>query len=143
MSNTNNTQNQENINSKDFLIGALIGGMAGAALALIFAPKSGKELRGDINQGASYVKDRASEWKDVAAVKGNEWMDKAKQQSQQLGDTVSQKSQDLTQKFKETKDTLQNKVTNNNDPEKAAEEVARAIEEAALEAEKEQGNTTN
>ena len=143
MSNTNNTQNQENINSKDFLIGALIGGIARSALALIIAPRSGKELREYNNQGASYVKDRASEWKDVAAVKGNEWMDKAKQQSQQLGDTVSQKSQDLTQKFKETKDTLQNKVTNNNDPEKAAEEVARAIEEAALEAEKEQGNTTN
>lgn len=142
MSNTNNNQNQENINSKDFLIGALIGGMAGAALALIFAPKSGKELRGDINQGASYVKDRASEWKDVAAVKGNEWMDKAKQQSQQLGDTVSQKSQDLSQKFKETKGNIQSKM-NKNDPEKAAEEVARAIEEAALEAEKEQGDTTN
>ena len=143
MSNTKNqqNQNQDNINSKDFLIGALLGGIAGAALALVFAPKSGKELRGDINQGASYVKDRASEWKEVAAVKGNEWMDKAKNQTQQLSETVTQKSQDLTQKFKDTKDTLQNKMASKEDPEKAAEEVARAIEEAALEAE--QDNSTN
>ena len=142
MSNTKNQQNenQDNINSKDFLIGALVGGIAGAALALVFAPKSGKELRGDINQGASYVKDRASEWKEVAAVKGSEWMDKAKHQTQQISETVSQKSQDLTQKIKETKDNLQTKMAGNEDPEKAAEEVARAIEEAALEVEQDNSN---
>lgn len=142
MSNSKNQQNgnQDNINSKDFLIGALVGGIAGAALALVFAPKSGKELRGDINQGASYVKDRASEWKEVAAVKGSEWMDKAKHQTQQISETVSQKSQDLTQKIKETKDNLQTKMAGNEDPEKAAEEVARAIEEAALEVEQDNSN---
>lgn len=142
MSNSKNQQNgnQDNINSKDFLIGALVGGIAGAALALVFAPKSGKELRGDINQGANYVKDRASEWKEVAAVKGSEWMDKAKHQTQQLSETVSQKSQDLTQKIKETKDNLQTKMAGKEDPEKAAEEVARAIEEAALEVEQDNSN---
>ncbi|QGH35356.1 YtxH domain-containing protein [Gracilibacillus salitolerans] len=143
MTNQNQYQNEENqnINSKDFLIGSLIGGIVGASLALIFAPKSGKELRGDLNQGAHYVKDRANEWKDVAYEKSGEWRDYAKEQSQQLGNTVSEKSQDLTSKLKETKATIQEKIAKDEDPEKAAEEVAQAIEEAAQAVEDE--NNTN
>jgi gas vesicle protein len=38
-------RNDEPKRSNNFLLGALIGGLAGAAVALLFAPKSGKELR--------------------------------------------------------------------------------------------------
>ncbi|UOQ86324.1 YtxH domain-containing protein [Gracilibacillus salinarum] len=133
--------NAQNINSKDFLIGSLIGGIVGASLALIFAPKSGKELRSDLNQGATYVKDRANEWKDVAYEKGNEWGHYAKEQSQTWGQTLSDKSQDLSTKLKETKETIQEKMTKDEDPEKAAEEVAQAIEEAAQAVEAENKET--
>ncbi|SHN04671.1 YtxH domain-containing protein [Gracilibacillus kekensis] len=138
----NNEENQ-NINSKDFLIGSLIGGIVGASLALIFAPKSGKELRGDLNQGAHYVKDRANEWKDVAYEKSGEWRDYAKEQSQTIGQSVSEKSQDLSNKLKETKATIQEKMSKDEDPEKAAEEVAQAIEEAANAVEAEEVNNRN
>ncbi|MGN8645834.1 YtxH domain-containing protein [Gracilibacillus sp. HCP3S3_G5_1] len=143
MTNQKQNQNEEgqNINSKDFLIGSLIGGIVGASLALIFAPKSGKELRSDLNQGAHYVKDRANEWKDVAYEKGSDWSNYAKEQSQQLGQAVSEKSQDLTNKLKETSATIQEKISKDEDPEKAAEEVAQAIEEAAKAVEEE--NNTN
>ena len=60
----------DNINSKDFIIGTLIGSIVGASVALLFAPKSGKELRDDINHGAIQARDRANEWKDTAIVKG-------------------------------------------------------------------------
>ncbi|MDX8047485.1 YtxH domain-containing protein [Gracilibacillus sp. S3-1-1] len=133
----NQNDNGQNINSKDFLIGSLIGGIVGASLALIFAPKSGKELRSDLNQGAHYVKDRANEWKDVAYEKGNEWTKYAKEQSQQLGQVVTEKSYDLTNKLKETSATIQDKINKDIDPEKAAEEVAQAIEEAAKAVEEE------
>ncbi len=131
---SNRDDQSQNINSKDFLIGSLIGGIVGASMALLFAPKSGKELRGDLNQGASYVRDRASEWKDVAYEKGSEWKDYAMETSTQLGQTFSEKSQDIGSRVKDATKNFQDKVTSeNSDPEKAAEEVAQAIEKAAEE----------
>ncbi len=41
--------------TKGYLLAALAGGIAGAVGALLFAPKSGKELRRDIADGASQV----------------------------------------------------------------------------------------
>jgi gas vesicle protein len=48
---TQNNQQNEGMNAKDFLIGTLIGGLVGAATALLLSPKSGPELRGDIAEG--------------------------------------------------------------------------------------------
>lgn len=101
------------INTKDFLIGTLIGTMVGAAVALVFAPKSGRELRRDINQGAYQAKDYASnwkntaqekgaEWKDIALVKGSEFKQKAVDSTTELAKNVAQRTQDLTK-------TVQNK----------------------------------
>jgi gas vesicle protein len=39
----------------NFLIGAIVGGLLGAGLALLFAPKSGVELRQDITDYADQV----------------------------------------------------------------------------------------
>ena len=39
----------------NFIIGAVVGGLVGAVLALLFAPKSGVELRQDISEYADQV----------------------------------------------------------------------------------------
>ena len=39
----------------NFIIGAFLGGLVGAGLALLFAPKSGSELRQDIAEYADQV----------------------------------------------------------------------------------------
>jgi len=39
----------------NFVIGAIVGGLIGAGLALLFAPKSGPELRQDISDYADQV----------------------------------------------------------------------------------------
>jgi gas vesicle protein len=39
----------------NFVIGALVGGLIGAGLALLFAPKSGVELRQDITDYADEI----------------------------------------------------------------------------------------
>lgn len=49
---------KDGINSKDFLIGTLIGGIIGATTALFLAPKSGKELRDDLNTQANALKEK-------------------------------------------------------------------------------------
>jgi gas vesicle protein len=46
---------------KSFLWGALTGAVAGAASALLLAPKSGKELRKDIASTAQKIGDKTAE----------------------------------------------------------------------------------
>ena len=43
--------------TKGFMLGALAGSIIGSVTALLFAPKSGKELRQDISAGAQKVGD--------------------------------------------------------------------------------------
>ena len=73
----------------------LIGGGIGAILALLFAPKSGTELRGDIadvtrkgidksREGARYVGDKAGEYYGAVREKATDWVGTAR-------DTASQK----------------------------------------------------
>ena len=45
-----------------FLVGALVGGAVGAIVALLFAPKSGKELRRDIADRSEDLVDKAQEF---------------------------------------------------------------------------------
>ncbi|TVX86751.1 YtxH domain-containing protein [Paenibacillus agilis] len=61
-----NTTNQNNGNN--FAKGLLIGGLVGAAAALLFAPKSGRELRQDISYKAQSVGEMT---KDAACDLGN------------------------------------------------------------------------
>jgi gas vesicle protein len=44
--------------SSSFLLGALIGGLVGAAAAIFLAPKSGKELRSTLNNQAGTLKEK-------------------------------------------------------------------------------------
>lgn len=48
--------------TKGFLVGAVVGGAVGAVLALLFAPKSGRELRRDIADKTGELYDKASHY---------------------------------------------------------------------------------
>jgi gas vesicle protein len=72
----------------------LIGGGIGAILALLFAPKAGSELRGDIadvtrkgidrtREGARYVGDKAGEYYGTVREKAGEWVGGAKEVASQ------------------------------------------------------------
>jgi gas vesicle protein len=67
----------------------LIGGGIGAVLALLFAPKAGSELRGDIadvtrkgidktREGARYVGDKAGDYYGAVRDKAGDWVGGAK-----------------------------------------------------------------
>lgn len=52
------TSNERSAMTKGLVLGLLVGGVAAAALALLYAPKSGVELRGDIREkGKKLAKD--------------------------------------------------------------------------------------
>lgn len=93
----------ENTGSKEFLLGAIIGGLVGAATALFLAPKSGKEIRKDINIQADHLKGKTSQLYDVAKVKGTELAEVAKEKSSTIGQVVTKQSNELISKVKTIK----------------------------------------
>lgn len=47
--------------TRNFFIGTLVGGIVGSIAALLFAPKSGKELREDISEQVQNVSEKTAE----------------------------------------------------------------------------------
>jgi len=60
-------------NTGNFMTGIIIGSIVGAATALLMAPKSGKEHRGDINTQMEVLKEKSGEWKETVMEKGSEY----------------------------------------------------------------------
>ena len=82
----------DEVNSKDFLIGALVGGIIGAATALFLAPKSGAELRGDVTTQATHLKEKTVDLSSTA-----------KEKTSQLSSQLKEKSGPLVEKVKSIK----------------------------------------
>ncbi|WML40869.1 YtxH domain-containing protein [Neobacillus sp. OS1-2] len=73
---TSQGRNEESSNS--FLLGALIGGVLGAAAAFLLAPKTGKELRGTLSGSAGTLKDKTSSLSQELVQQSNELISKVK-----------------------------------------------------------------
>jgi gas vesicle protein len=52
--------NMNESSNSGFIVGMLVGAVAGAGLALLFAPKKGSQLRGEIGESMTTFKDAAS-----------------------------------------------------------------------------------
>lgn len=76
----------------DKLFYLLIGGGIGAAVALIFAPKSGEELRRDIADAALKGYDETLDAANQAKVKAVEYYEAAKEKGGELLDSVTEKA---------------------------------------------------
>jgi gas vesicle protein len=76
---------------KDLLIGAIVGGILGAATALLFAPKSGRELRSDIAEQAQAVSEKTAQIANTVS-----------QKTQEVVKTVSTQTSELVGKAKDT-----------------------------------------
>ncbi|WHY66009.1 YtxH domain-containing protein [Neobacillus sp. SuZ13] len=77
---TNQARNEESSNS--FLLGAIIGGVVGAATALFLAPKSGKDLRNRFSNQAGSIIGKTSTIRDNVISKSNELVSKSSSLSQ-------------------------------------------------------------
>jgi gas vesicle protein len=71
-----------------FLIGVILGGLVGAAVALLYAPQSGEETR-------AAIRDKSIELKEQAA----EQATYLKEQAQQRIDALQQQVTDLQEKM--------------------------------------------
>lgn len=132
-------QNQEsNINAKDFIIGALVGGIVGAATALFMAPKSGKELRGDLSEQAIILKERTGNLRDTAVQKGNEFANTAREKTNEWSQMIQLQSNELKNKMKSMRneevveEDAEDEVAvsnSNEEMEQKLEETKKAFEE--------------
>jgi gas vesicle protein len=78
--------------SKGLIIGLLAGGVAGAIAALLYAPKSGKELRSDIKQKASEFAGEATELMKTARSKTAEAVGTSKAHMNEFSSEVKEKA---------------------------------------------------
>lgn len=80
---------------KGLMIGLLAGGAIGAVLALLYAPKSGKELRADIKEKADHLLEEAEHQIEVAKTKATQMVSEAKKRSDQLITDAQSKAHNL------------------------------------------------
>jgi gas vesicle protein len=81
--------------TKGLLIGFLAGGVVGALAALLYAPKSGKELRADIKRKANDIAEGASDYIQTARTKSVEIVNEGKERSDQLIAETKEKAEHL------------------------------------------------
>jgi gas vesicle protein len=115
--------------TKDFLLGAIIGGVVGAATALFFASKSGKDIRSTLN-----------DVRDVTFSKGSELVSIAKDRKTIFTNTTNYAKQIMNKDkdFSEKEDhTTEIKYVPIEPYQSSHEELQRKLEEAqkALEVE--------
>lgn len=80
------------VDLKDFVIGALVGGIVGAAVGLLLAPKTGKDLRSDVAQQAVNIRQKGLVLTSTAKEKTVQLSNQIKEQSSQLVDKVKVKT---------------------------------------------------
>ncbi|HSJ38269.1 MAG TPA: YtxH domain-containing protein [Planococcus sp. (in: firmicutes)] len=79
---------EEESGSGSFLAGALVGVIIGAAAALLLAPKSGKEFRGDLNTQVSSLKEKTQSLDSDTGSEGAGFKQQLKEQSSKVVDKV-------------------------------------------------------
>jgi gas vesicle protein len=68
----------KNNGSSNFILGTIIGAAVGAATALFLAPKTGQELRQQINDQASVVKEKTNTLSKTFSEQSNQILTKVK-----------------------------------------------------------------
>lgn len=97
---TNN--NGANQGSRDFLLGAIIGGVAGAATALWLAQKPGKGIRQNFNERTTLMKDKAQSFQKTAITRVADLAEITKDKTNTWTQSISQQSSELLSKLKNT-----------------------------------------
>jgi len=82
---------------RGFVAGLFAGGIIGAALALLYAPKSGKELRAELKERADHLIEDADEYLNSAQEKAQQIVSEAKKRSDLLISDAKKKADSLLQ----------------------------------------------
>lgn len=111
-----------------FVLGAIIGGAAAAVTALLFAPKSGKELRRDIADEFDHLMDTVYDYRDIAVEKSSELVEVAKETTDDIKVSLKDTTHNLKNQLSETSHKL------SDDFKKAKDEVNRSVDDIKVKA---------
>ncbi len=100
----------ENSEFGSFLAGLLIGGLVGAAAALLTAPKSGEETRAVIKEKSIELRDKASEVTHDTRLKAEKALEEARARSDIALEDVRLKAEELARLTKERAVEIQEKI---------------------------------
>ncbi|MDM5337680.1 YtxH domain-containing protein [Fictibacillus enclensis] len=103
-------------NSKEksgFTTGVLVGGLVGAATALLLTPKSGKEMRAGISSQTSNLKEKTMQMKDEAKLQTQLGTMAGKEKASNMMDSVKDKANQVTSQAKEKVSSMKNKKNAN------------------------------
>lgn len=81
--------------SKGLLIGLLTGSAAGAALALLFAPKSGRELRTDISETTNEYVEKVGDMISSATERAQQIVNDGRERADTIVDEARQRASTL------------------------------------------------
>jgi len=83
-----------------FLIGFVVGGVAGAVAALLLAPQSGEETRTLIKDKSIELRDKAAQQADVIAKKAGEMTGEVKTRGKEFVDSAKVHGKDIVDSAK-------------------------------------------
>lgn len=86
---------EENKTAKGLLLGFITGGIVGAAIALLYAPKTGKELRSQIRHKKDELIDDTSEYLQIAKTRASDLINEGKRKSEELISDAKKKASSL------------------------------------------------
>ncbi|MHC0037334.1 YtxH domain-containing protein [Pseudoneobacillus sp. C159] len=118
--------NGKKSSTKDFLLGAFVGGLVGAAAAFLFSPKAGKEIRGTL-----------TEFKDSAFSKSGDLVTQVRDRTKNLPISMKSSMNDgKDQGVKEEQPTdfvpIKPYVPSHEELQRKIEEAEKALEEEEL-----------
>jgi gas vesicle protein len=87
--------------NKELVIGAVVGSVLGAVTALLFAPKSGRELRSDIKEGCQQVSEKTQEVAGSVVEKSKELASSISEKTQTAVQTVGRTTSEWAGKAKD------------------------------------------
>jgi gas vesicle protein len=94
----------------NFMAGLIIGGLAGAAVALLMAPQSGEETRTLIKDRSIELKDRAVEYGQDARSKAEKALEDARLRADEALEELRDRADELSQIVKERTESIQQSI---------------------------------
>ncbi len=83
-------------NPSGIILSFLLGGLTGAALAILYAPRSGRETREMLGEKIREGAERGRELKDRAVARGREVMDDAAEYVDRQRETIEKRKERLS-----------------------------------------------
>jgi gas vesicle protein len=98
-------------NGSSFVMGLLTGTVLGAGLGMLFAPKSGSELRNQLSEQAGNLANTASEGYRRASETAGDWADRGRQMYDKAADAVSKGADEAQRYVKDTANSVSGAVS--------------------------------